>query len=77
MSKPKTHGKGCLAAAIAILLIVALITAGVVVVLNLTPAQIGLADVPIIEQKSAQDLGVSDAKVKEIIKLILQKSVNN
>lgn len=73
MSKPRTRGKGCLAAAIALLLIFAVITAAVVVVLNLTPNQIGIGDMPVIEHTTPNDLAVGDTKIKEIIRLILVK----
>lgn len=72
MSKKNNQGKGCLSASIVLLLIVIIITAFVVVVLNLTPAKLGLADLALVEGKTATDLGLQDSKVKEVIQQIIQ-----
>lgn len=73
MSKKNNQGKGCLSASIALLLIVVIITAFVVVVLNLTPAKLGMADIALTEGKTAADLGMENSKIKEVIQLIIEK----
>lgn len=72
MAKRRTEGSGCLAAAIAILLMIAVITAVVVVLLNLTPNQLGLAELPLAKGESASSLGLADAKIKELFARVLQ-----
>lgn len=76
MSKKNNQGKGCLSASIALLLIIVIITAFVVVALNLTPAKLGMADIALIEGKTATDLGMENSKIKEVIQLILEKITN-
>ena len=77
MARQRTQGKGCLIIAIAVLLILSILTACVVVVLNLTPNQIGLANLPIADGKSANDLEMGDSKIKEVIQLILDQNNND
>jgi len=71
MAKRKTRGRGCLGMSITLMLIAVLLTAAIVVLLNLTPNQLGIANVPLIQQKSAVSLGLADEKIKELIKALL------
>ncbi len=62
---------GCLLKiVITIVVIVALIGGAVLVVLNLTPAKLGLADTEIYEGQTLRTMGLADAKLLDIIKFI-------
>jgi hypothetical protein len=72
MAKRKTRGGGCLGMSIALLLVGILLAAGIVILLNLTPNQLGIADMKLVQQQSANSLGLADEKIKELIKKILE-----
>ena len=70
--KRKTRGRGCLSMSITLLLIAILLTAAIVVLLNLTPNQLGIADLKLVQQQSANSLGLANEKIKELLKALIE-----
>jgi hypothetical protein len=62
--------KGCLTSLIVMLITVALIVGGIWYVLNMTFAELGVADTPIYNEATIRDLGLADTKVIDVIKAI-------
>lgn len=59
--------RGCLLKfLITIVVIVALIAVAAIVVINLTPDQLGLADIEIFDGNTLRDLGLHDVKLKDL-----------
>lgn len=59
--------RGCLLKfLITIIVIIALIAVAAIVVINLTPEQLGLADIEIYEGNTLRDLGLADIKLKDL-----------
>lgn len=62
---------GCLKGAIIIALVVIIaLVAGVLIVINLTPADVGLADVELFDGETLATLGLADVKFKDFPKML-------
>ncbi len=73
MAQPSTPGliKGCIIVPlVTILVIVLVVVGGGLIVLNMTPADLGLADVELFEGETLATLGLADIKLKEIPKFL-------
>ncbi|MGI6377713.1 hypothetical protein GX831_03500 [bacterium] len=53
-----------------LIVIVVILGAGVIVVSNMTPATLGLADTPLVSGKTLREMDLADVKIKEILRLI-------
>jgi len=73
MAQPSTPGliKGCIIVPlVTILVLVLVVVGGGLIVLNMTPADLGLADVELFEGETLATLGLADIKLKEIPKFL-------
>lgn len=73
MAQPSTPGliKGCIIVPlVTILVLVLVVVGGGLIVLNMTPADLGLADVELFEGETLATLGLADVKLKEIPKFL-------
>ncbi|MBO7178472.1 MAG: hypothetical protein J6V69_05165 [Clostridia bacterium] len=73
MAQPSTPGfiKGCvIVPLVTILVLVIVVVAGGLIVLNMTPADLGLADLELFEGETLASLGLADIKLKEIPKFL-------
>lgn len=69
MAQPATPGliKGCIIAPlVTILVLVIVVVGGALIVLNMTPADLGIADLELFEGETLETLGLADVKLKEI-----------
>lgn len=69
MAQPATPGciKGCIIVPIiTILVLVIVVVGGAFIVLNMTPADLGIADVELFEGETFETLGLANVKFKEI-----------
>ncbi len=63
--------KGCLLKLlIALIVIVVILAVAFVVLINLTPAQVGIADLELFDGNSLRDMGLADVKFKDLYKEI-------
>ncbi len=75
MAQPATPGciKGCIITPIIIIAVIIIIAiVGAVVFVNLTPAQLGIADEPIFGEESLRSLGLADVKLKDLYKSLTE-----
>lgn len=73
MAQPSTPGfiKGCvIIPLIVVLVLVLVIVGGGLIVLNMTPADLGIADMELFEGETLASLGLADVKLKEIPKFL-------
>ncbi len=73
MAQPATPGcvKGCIIGPIiAIVAIILIIVIAAVVVINMTPDQLGIADIELFEGETLRTLGLADVKIKDVFSFI-------
>ncbi|MBQ8178421.1 MAG: hypothetical protein IJ033_04430 [Clostridia bacterium] len=73
MAQPATPGclKGCIIGPIiTIIAVILIIVIAAVVVVNLTPDQLGIADLELFEGETLRTLGLADVKIKDVFSFI-------
>lgn len=73
MAQPATPGciKGCIIGPIIVVVVLILaIVIGAVVLVNLTPDQLGIADIELFEGETLRTLGLADVKIKDVFDFI-------